>query len=298
MLKKKKKYIINENNIKDVYDDEYIMDKDEQEKKEASGELPDDIKELEEDDEVVVEATTLNKKEEAITDPKELEPLIERWEKAISGEEPIINKKTNEPVTEKYCKEKLSLLKKKLKELQSGSSDSSSDKDKPLVNDLKKTLSKLGFSSDPNNPKVFINKKFNDDVEVGIKIEESSFNCNTVFQNIIYEEAGEVKTTLKIKDVTNDKEVTIEDFMASTDQKILKDIMQKTVNAEFKKQNQTNDNAAEKTDLPDDIKPELIEDGFKKLSDEEKDAVIQYYGKFDKNNKVFKYLQRLKDKKD
>ena len=71
---------------------------------------------------IITEATTLNKKEEAITDPKELEPIIERWEKAVSGEEPIINKKTNEPVSEKYFKEKLSLLKKKLEQLKSGAS--------------------------------------------------------------------------------------------------------------------------------------------------------------------------------
>lgn len=52
MVKKKKKYIINENNIKDIYDDEYIMDKDkqeEQEKLDASGECLDDIKELQDE---------------------------------------------------------------------------------------------------------------------------------------------------------------------------------------------------------------------------------------------------------
>ena len=167
------------------------------------------------------------------------------------------------------------------------------------VDDLKETLSKLGFSPDPNNSEVFINEKFNDNIAVGLEIiKESSSKFNVLFQNIIYEEASEVKTVLKVKDITTDKEVTIDDFSASTDPNILKDKIQKTADEELKKQNQTNDDTAEKTDLPDDIKPELIEDGFKKLSDEEKTAVIQYYGKFDKNNKVFKYLQNLKDNED
>ena len=43
---------------------------------------------------VITEATKLNKKEEAITDPKELEPIIKKWEDALSGKTPINNKKT------------------------------------------------------------------------------------------------------------------------------------------------------------------------------------------------------------
>ena len=180
-----------------------------------------------------------------------------------------------------------------------GKTQEKSDASNNLVDDLKETLSKLGFSPDRDNPEVFINEKFNDNIAVGLEIiKESSSKFNILFQNIIYEEAGEVKTILKVKDITTDKEVIIDDFSASTDPNILKDKIQKTADEELKKQNQTNDDTAEKTDLPDDIKPELIEDGFKKLSDEEKTAVIQYYGKFDKNNKVFKYLQNLKDNED
>ena len=68
---------------------------------------------------VISEATKLNKKEEAITDPKELEPLIKKWEDALSGKVPINNAKTGQPLSKKYCQDKLRLLKRKMSSLQS-----------------------------------------------------------------------------------------------------------------------------------------------------------------------------------
>jgi hypothetical protein len=85
---------------------------------------------------VISEATKLNKKEEAITDPKELEPLIKKWEDALSGKAPINNAKTGEPLSKKYCQDKLRLLKRKMASLQSGDNNSESgsenNKKKPL----------------------------------------------------------------------------------------------------------------------------------------------------------------------
>jgi len=88
---------------------------------------------------VITEATKLNKKEEAITDPKELEPIIKKWEDALSGKAPINNKKTGKPLSTKYCKEKLRLLKKKLASLQQGGGEGKTDaKNLKVTNDTEK----------------------------------------------------------------------------------------------------------------------------------------------------------------
>ena len=72
---------------------------------------------------LISEATKLTKKEEAITDPKELEPLIKKYEDAIAGKKVINNAKTGKPLSSKYLKERLRLLKKKMASLQSDNSD-------------------------------------------------------------------------------------------------------------------------------------------------------------------------------
>jgi hypothetical protein len=71
---------------------------------------------------LISEATKLTKKEEAITDPKELEPLIKKYEDALSGKKVINNAKTGKPLSSKYLKERLRLLKKKMASLQSDNS--------------------------------------------------------------------------------------------------------------------------------------------------------------------------------
>jgi hypothetical protein len=67
---------------------------------------------------IISEATKLTKKEEAITDPKELEPLIKKYEDAIAGKTSLKNAKTGKPLSSKYLKERLGLLKKKMASLQ------------------------------------------------------------------------------------------------------------------------------------------------------------------------------------
>ena len=69
---------------------------------------------------VISEATKLSKKEEEITDPKELQKYIQRYEEAVSGKKPIKNSKTGKELSVNYCKEKLRLLKKKLAVLSKG----------------------------------------------------------------------------------------------------------------------------------------------------------------------------------
>lgn len=74
----------------------------------------------ENDNYIFTEATKLSKKEEAITDPKEIEVFIKKYEDAISGKTILKNKKTGNPLSKKYCQDRLRLFKKKLAFLQSG----------------------------------------------------------------------------------------------------------------------------------------------------------------------------------
>ena len=69
---------------------------------------------------IISEATKLTKKEEAITDPKELEPLIQKYEDALSGKKQLKNAKTGQPLSSKYLKERLRLLKNKKGSLEQG----------------------------------------------------------------------------------------------------------------------------------------------------------------------------------
>lgn len=242
---------------------------------------------------VVNEATTLNKKEEAITDPKELEQIIERWEKAASGEEPIINKQTNEPVTTKYCKDKLRVLKKKLEQLKSGSSNSSSNKESNIPENIQKSLQELGFTADPSKPGVFKNEKYTDNLSVGIAFNnvtsESVSAFIKIYNNIILEDAEETTCNLVFK--TNDmkEQKVIENFKISNtvDTKKLKE----TINAAI-----TNEIENLPENKMDGIDTKKIEESFKKLDEDEREAFIQFYGKFNKENKVFKFLTELNNK--
>lgn len=75
------------------------------------------------DHELINEATKLSKKEEAITDPKEIEAIIKKYDDAISGEKEIKNK-AGKPLTKKYLQERRNLFKKKLAALADNKSNS------------------------------------------------------------------------------------------------------------------------------------------------------------------------------
>lgn len=96
---------------------------------------------------IISEATKLNKKEEAITDPKELQKIIQKYEDAISGKTPIVNPKTNKPLSANYCKEKLRLLKKKLQSLNTGSTETN----KQESADKNKQVGQIKVNSERNN---------------------------------------------------------------------------------------------------------------------------------------------------
>lgn len=46
----------------------------------------------------------------------------------------------------------------------------------------------------------------------------------------------------------------------------------------------------------DGIDTKKLEESFKKLDEDEREAFIQFYGKFNKENKVFKFLTKLNNK--
>ena len=69
---------------------------------------------------IITEATKLTKAEAAITDPKQLDPIIKKYEDALSGKAPLKNSKTGQPLSSKYLKERLNLLKKKKASLGQG----------------------------------------------------------------------------------------------------------------------------------------------------------------------------------
>lgn len=69
---------------------------------------------------IISEATKLTKKEEAITNPKQLDPIIKKYENALSGKAPLKNSKTGQPLSSKYLKERLRLLKNKKASLEQG----------------------------------------------------------------------------------------------------------------------------------------------------------------------------------
>jgi chaperonin GroEL (HSP60 family) len=97
---------------------------------------------------IISEATKLSKTEEAITDPKELEEIIQKYEDAMSGKTPIVNPKTNKQLSANYCKEKLRLLKKKLQSLNSGNTE---ETNKPESAGENKPVGQITADSKRNN---------------------------------------------------------------------------------------------------------------------------------------------------
>jgi hypothetical protein len=101
---------------------------------------------------IISEATKLSKKEEAITDSKELQKIITKYEDAVSGKTPIVNPKTNKPLSVNYCKEKLRLLKKKLHSLNSNSSETNSkETNKQESASENKPVNQIKVNSERNN---------------------------------------------------------------------------------------------------------------------------------------------------
>lgn len=74
---------------------------------------------------VILEATKLSKKEEALTDPQEIQKYIDKYQKYLNGESELKNKKS-EPLSKKYAKTRLDLFQNKLKSLDSNGSSSES----------------------------------------------------------------------------------------------------------------------------------------------------------------------------
>lgn len=70
------------------------------------------------DTHIISEATTLSKAEKAMTTPKQIQDRIELFEKAVAGKKTIKNARTGKPLTVRYCKDKIRVLKKRLAELQ------------------------------------------------------------------------------------------------------------------------------------------------------------------------------------
>jgi len=65
---------------------------------------------------VISEATKLSKKEEALTDPDEVQKYIDKYEAALSGEK-VLKSKTGKPLSKGYLRDRLRLFENKLKSL-------------------------------------------------------------------------------------------------------------------------------------------------------------------------------------
>lgn len=110
---------------------------------------------------IITQGTKLSKKQDAITDQKQIQAQIEKWQKAAKGQ---IKGKNGKILNPKYCKEKISLFKKKL----NGSTKTSNNTDfnskeqiQKNIKTIKEWNQKLNNKPD-NNTKLIIYKKMYD----------------------------------------------------------------------------------------------------------------------------------------
>ena len=165
-------------------------------------------------DNIIVETTKLSKKEQTITDPKELEALIKKWEDAVSGKTPIKNAKTGQPLSKGYCQDKLRLLKRKMTSLNTNgdaaekSSDGQSNSEQQTADfskSLGESLLKNGWIKQSEG--VYTNPDFSDAYSAGIKINiQESKGFENFAQQLIFEATGDVTLTIKIKHKKSGKE--------------------------------------------------------------------------------------------
>jgi hypothetical protein len=172
---------------------------------------------------ILTEATVLSNKEKEITDINKIDTIIEKYEKGISGEEPIISPKTNKPLEKTYMQDKLRLWKKRREELKQNGSTSSTDssntentdnkQDEARANVYKQNISLLkamDFKGTANK-KIF-NKKLNN---LNIKIQLESINnfalrykepsLVSICKNVILEnETDSINAKITVTDL-NDK---------------------------------------------------------------------------------------------
>lgn len=245
-------------------------------------------------DNLVVETTKLSKKEQAITDPKELETLIKKYEDAVSGKIQIKNSKTGEPLSKGYCQDKLRLLKRKMAALNNNitvdgklgeqNSKLTVDNEKAqetnisvntdTVADASKSIEQLlvtaGWVKEPNG--TFKKENFSDKFSAGISFNiQESKGFEQFAQRLIFEATGDINLTVKVKEKSTGKEDSFTQTFNAEQLKNAKDIeviINKFIEEKF------NANAEEKTSET----LTVFFNAWKKLSEEEQDAFIDFYG--------------------
>ena len=254
-------------------------------------------------DNLVVETTKLSKKEQAITDPKELETLIKKYEAHLNGSKKLINAKTGQPLTDGYCQDKLRLLKRKMAALntnitvdgKSGEQNSklTVDNEKAqetnisvntdTVADASKSIKELLVTAgwEENENGTFNKENFSDKFSAGISFNiQESKGFEQFAQRLIFEATGDINLTVKVKEKSTAKEDSFTKTFNAEQLKTAEDIeviINKFIEEKF------NANAEEKTSET----LTVFFNAWNKLSEEEQDAFIDFYG-----NKLTTLLQK------
>lgn len=173
----------------------------------------------------------------------------------------------------------------------------SEEEEKLLIPDeVKKTLEKLGFKENGQNSGEYTNDKFTDDLSVGISFNdnenqttgESVSKFNNIYKNIILEEVDEVTCTIayRTEDMSDNENEVINDFKfpKGIDSTELKKLILNAINDSIENDPK---NKIDGVDI------KKIEEAFKKLDEDEIKSFIVFYGDFNKEGKVWKFLDRI-----
>lgn len=244
-------------------------------------------------DNLVVETTKLSKKEQSITDPKELETLIKKWEDAVSGKTPIKNPKTGKPLSKGYCQDKLRLLKRKMTDLnnnitvdgkvrEQNSEVKVDDKKAQETNvsvkadttaDLFKSLGESLLTDGwiKQSEGVYANDNFSEAYSAGIKISiEESKGFENFAQQLIFEATGDINLTIKVKNKATKKEYT-STITCKADQLKTCDDVREIVSKFIREKGDASTSTSANKNTG-------FFNAWEKLSDEEQDAFIEFYG--------------------
>ena len=153
----------------------------------------------------------------------------------------------------------------------------------------------VGFEQDETNKKVYKNEKYTDNISVGILINEDSTLFKSLYNYILLEEAKELTCKIKVKNTKTNQEKEIDNIKISSD--ISKDKFNELIKTAVEKTNLMSNISSDIQDKLKDIDMDSIKESLNKLSDEEKNAIISFYSKGDKNSAIYKILTDLTNTK-
>ena len=242
-----------------------------------------------ENKELMIEATTLSKAEAALNSVEQIDKRIKKYQNTIEGKASGLKRKDGQLLTQKYCREKINLLKKLKEQIKTGGAakEAEQKKEDGGAQKIMQTLLNSGeWEKSKQNPGVLKNTTGNEKFDFQLKITEvaaeSVFEANVA--KLIFEETNTVNANAIIT-LKQHEGMDKEDWAKKVEVKLTDDMSNADIIGLFKdkavevfKQEETDNQQKKEQSLSNAEILSKISAAYDKLTEDEQAAFDYFYG--------------------